>query len=94
MSLHRVLAAERADVSGVLGDFHLLDLLPERCTISGGKDSASTLLDNAISPTAAIASPSGRRRSREAAAHLVPYLPVTPTSITLSVPPTRGIRVE
>ena len=34
MSLDRVLAAESADVSGVLGDFHLLDLFSEGCTIT------------------------------------------------------------
>lgn len=35
VSLDAVLAAEGADVSRVLGDFHLLDLLSERSTISG-----------------------------------------------------------
>lgn len=34
VSLDCVLAAECADVSGVLCDFHLLYLLPERCTVS------------------------------------------------------------
>lgn len=35
MSLDGVFAAECADVSGVLGDFHLLDLLSEGSTITG-----------------------------------------------------------
>ena len=35
VSLDSVLAAERADVSGVLADFHLLDLLSEGGTITG-----------------------------------------------------------
>lgn len=35
MTLDSVLAAEGADVAGVLGDFHLLDLLTERGTITG-----------------------------------------------------------
>jgi len=34
VSLDCVLAAECADVSGVLCDFHLLHLLSERCTVS------------------------------------------------------------
>lgn len=34
VSLDSVLSAESADVSGMLGDFHLLDLLSEGCTIS------------------------------------------------------------
>lgn len=34
MSLDSVLAAECADVPGVLCDFHLLHLLSERCTVS------------------------------------------------------------
>jgi hypothetical protein len=34
MSLDGRLSAECADVLGVLGDFHLLDLLSEGCTIS------------------------------------------------------------
>ena len=34
LSLDCVLSAECADVSGVLGDFHLLDLLSEGSTIS------------------------------------------------------------
>ena len=34
VTLHGVLSAERTGVLGVLGDFHLLDLLTERSTIS------------------------------------------------------------
>ena len=34
MSLDSCLSAEGADVFGVLGDFHLLDLLSQRCTVS------------------------------------------------------------
>jgi hypothetical protein len=34
-ALHRVLAAERASVSGMLRDLKLLDLLPQRSTITG-----------------------------------------------------------
>lgn len=34
MSLDGRLSAECADVLGVLGDFHLLDLLSEGCTVS------------------------------------------------------------
>lgn len=35
VSLNGGLAAESADISGVLGDFHLLDLLSEGGTVSG-----------------------------------------------------------
>jgi hypothetical protein len=34
VSLDSCLSAEGADVFGVLGDFHLLDLLSQRCTVS------------------------------------------------------------
>jgi hypothetical protein len=34
MSFDSCLSAEGADVFGVLGDFHLLDLLSQRCTVS------------------------------------------------------------
>ena len=37
MSLDCVLAAEGADVAGVLSDFHLLHLLSKRGAISGGR---------------------------------------------------------
>lgn len=36
VSLNGGLAAESADISGVLGDFHLLDLLSEGGTVSIG----------------------------------------------------------
>jgi hypothetical protein len=38
VTLNSVLAAEGADIAGVLGDFHLLHLLPEGGAISVGKD--------------------------------------------------------
>jgi hypothetical protein len=34
VSLDSCLSAEGADVFGVLGDFHLFDLLSQRCTVS------------------------------------------------------------
>jgi hypothetical protein len=44
MSLDSGLSAESTDVSCVLGDFHLLDLLSERGTVSVERDSLATQL--------------------------------------------------
>lgn len=38
------LSAERADVSGVLCDFHLLDLLTEGSTVSVGREQSAPVL--------------------------------------------------
>jgi len=50
VSLHAVLSAECADVSGVLGDFHLLDLFSEGGTITSTVFTGHTDLCAAVSP--------------------------------------------
>lgn len=64
MPLHSRLAAERAHITGVLRDFHLLDLFAEGGAVSG------MLLEEVV---ATWVSGGGL--------DLVPYLPVTPTSV-------------
>ena len=49
LSLHGVLSAEGAAVLGVLGDFHLLDDLSERSTVSGTVFTANSDLDCVLS---------------------------------------------
>jgi hypothetical protein len=50
VSLDGVFTAECADVSGVLGDFHLLDLFSEGSTITGTVFTGHTDLCAAVSP--------------------------------------------
>lgn len=75
VSLHRGLAAKRARVSRVLGDFHLLDLFSEGGTISvDGMINALELYQPVeLQPVGAVG-------LGVIIAYLVPYLPVTPTS--------------
>ena len=72
MSLDRRLAAKGARVAGVLADFHLLDLFAERGAVSA----VPVLLDGF---------PVGRvwlgRGREDVDRDLVPYFPVTPTSV-------------
>jgi hypothetical protein len=63
----------------MLGDFHLLDLLTQRSTISIG-DSHQTL-DVAKGREMTPAVKTSLRSQARSAAYLVPYLPVTPTSV-------------
>lgn len=89
VSLDRVLAAERADVAGVLGDFHLLHLLSEGGTVSVDSVSACRSLSSRLQCVSF-----GWARSVEGIfgiAYLVPYLPVTPTSGIVSAQRPRSL---
>lgn len=91
MSLHGLFAAERADVFGVLCDFHLLDLLAERCTVSAvirsvlAPQIVNLLLlvarDNCLRVSRRMFSipKCPQPKSNQEITYLVPYLPVTPT---------------
>jgi len=48
LALNGVLSAEGAGVAGVLGDFHLLDLLTERGTISMGRGVSNLLFVSCV----------------------------------------------
>lgn len=88
MTLDGVLAAESAGVSGVLCDFHLLDLLSKRGTISERRRVKRLALSF---PTAFMSWWTQAACDRflrntqlqRAVAYLVPYLPVTPTSVKI-----------
>lgn len=75
MSFHGNLAAKSAGVSGVLGNFHFLNLFSQRGTVSGDQNLVS------VARRSIGASRSETRRDPQAGMpYLVPYLPVTPTS--------------
>lgn len=80
LALDGVLAAEGADVAGVLGDFHLLHLLTQGGTVSVGILSifGSYLCGRFSSEDHGRLSAVSRTGRR---AYLVPYLPVIPTSV-------------
>lgn len=80
-ALDGVLAAKRADVSGVLCDFHLLHLLSERCTVSVQSCQSYRLPIHLSFEFKLVASVVVVVE----VSYLVPYLPVTPTSINVLV---------
>lgn len=83
LALHGVLSAEGTDVTGVLGDFHLLHLLTQGGTVSVGNESIfgcfcvagrGSQARNHVRSRARAKSRDGRY------SYLTPYLPVIPTS--------------
>jgi hypothetical protein len=77
VSLDGILSAEGAGVPGVLGDFHLLDLLSEGGTVS--ERERMSLGFNSLY-VGGSSRPQGIQTAVVERAYLVPYLPVTPTS--------------
>lgn len=73
MSFYRDFAAKGASVSGVLCDFHLLDLLSQRGAISDPNLFSSLF-------SRGIVGISSSHEGEAGFGYLVPYLPVTPTS--------------
>jgi len=81
VTLDAGLAAECAGVSGVLGDFHLLHLLTEGGTISVQIESAT--IHRSRTGDRKPLCRNCCRGQENLIAYLVPYLPVTPTSVYL-----------
>ncbi len=79
LSLDCVLSAECADVSSVLGDFHLLDLLSQRGTVPVAK-CQKMLFEWTRRHKQRLLRSCGILSWMRTLAYLVPYLPVTPTS--------------
>jgi len=89
VTLDRDLSAEGASVAGVLGDFHLLDLLTERGTVTirvalVSMSGLERMVALSIVPSESSQTPS---MAMVGGAYRVPYLPVMPTSIKcVSIP--------
>lgn len=82
LPLDGVLAAEGADVAGVLGDFHLLHLLTQGGTISVVKPMCQQSIQNYLIVENIVVDLKMKcSQWRVRGAYLVPYLPVTPTSV-------------
>ena len=94
VSFDCVLSAKCADVSGVLGDFHLLDLLAQRGTVSIA-ECQNMCAGSVERNEERLLRFEGFTSSIGTVAYLVPYLPVTPTSVdTLLVAAHLWIRHE